>query len=63
MKLAIIVVLISFILVLTGGSALAANNPGHDTLYIEQQGDSELNGSLNVTTNVRITGNNTVSGL
>ncbi|KYK26676.1 hypothetical protein AYK26_07255 [Euryarchaeota archaeon SM23-78] len=25
------------------------NDPGHDTLYIEEQGDSELNGSLNIT--------------
>ena len=32
--------------------ASAANDPGHDTLYIEEEGDSELNGSFNVTGNL-----------
>jgi len=35
---------------------IAANDPGHDILYIEQNGDSELNGSFNVTTNVSLKG-------
>lgn len=34
--------------------ALADNDPGHDTLYIEEQGDSELNGSLNITSNLTL---------
>ena len=38
--------------------AIAANDPGHDSLYIEQQGDSELNGSLNISQNFTIKGGN-----
>ena len=33
----------------------AINDPGHDTLYVEQQGDSELNGTLNITNNLSLT--------
>ena len=28
--------------------ALAANDPGHDTLYLEESGEQNLTGSLNV---------------
>jgi hypothetical protein len=42
--------------------ALAANDPGHDTLYIESQGDSELNGSLNITQNLTVEGGRTIQG-
>ena len=35
---------------------IAANDPGHDILYIEQNGDSELNGSFNVTSNASLKG-------
>ncbi|KYK24447.1 hypothetical protein AYK26_06780 [Euryarchaeota archaeon SM23-78] len=35
---------------------LAQNDPGHDTLYIEEEGDSVLNGSLNITTNLSVDG-------
>jgi len=47
--------LITLILILTiPTSTHAANNPGHDQLYIEQQGDSELNGSLNITQQLKV---------
>jgi hypothetical protein len=54
--------------------ALAApNDPGHDTLYIEQQGSSELNGSMNITEDLKVAnrfystyldilGNNSIQG-
>ncbi|MBN2458678.1 hypothetical protein JXB28_00180, partial [Candidatus Woesearchaeota archaeon] len=35
---------------------MADNDPGHDTLYVEEQGDSEIDGSLNITGNVSIEG-------
>ena len=35
---------------------IAANDPGHDTLYIEEDGDSELNGTLNITDNMSVQG-------
>src|SRR4030042_1757034 len=35
------------------------NDPGHDTLYIEEQGDSELNGTFNVSLNVTTRGGST----
>ena len=38
--------------------AIAANDPGHDSLYIEEQGDSEINGSLNISQNFTIKGGN-----
>lgn len=34
--------------------ALAANDPGHDVLYIEQQGNSELNGTLNISQQLKV---------
>ena len=34
----------------------AQNDPGHDTLYIEEQGDSDLNGTLNITQNLTVNG-------
>lgn len=43
-------------LLLSSSPMLAANNPGHDTLYVEEQGDSLLNGSLNITANLSILG-------
>ncbi len=41
---------------------LAANDPGHDQLYIEQQGDSSLNGTLNITQNLSVEGGRTYEG-
>jgi len=35
---------------------IAANDPGHDTLYVEEQGDSDLNGTLNITENLTVNG-------
>jgi hypothetical protein len=32
----------------------AANNPGHDSLYIEQTGDSNLTGTLNISDELRV---------
>jgi hypothetical protein len=32
----------------------AANDPGHDVLYIEQQGSSELNGTLNISQQLKV---------
>ena len=49
-----IILMILLVIILSSAIALAENDPGHDILYIEQQGDSELNGSLNVTGNVSI---------
>jgi hypothetical protein len=34
--------------------ASAANDPGHDILYIEQQGSSELNGTLNISQQLKV---------
>jgi len=42
------------IILLLSLKVLAAHDPGHDQLYIEEQGNSELNGSLNITDNVSI---------
>jgi hypothetical protein len=44
-------------LIILSGSALAANNPGHDSLYIEQSGDSVLTGNLNITYLLTLEGN------
>jgi len=49
-----IILMILLAIILFSTIVLAENDPGHDILYIEQQGDSELNGSLNVTGNVSI---------
>ena len=46
------IIILSLIVIQT---ASAANDPGHDTLYIEQQGNSELNGTLNITQNLSLT--------
>ncbi len=35
-------------------AALGANDPGHDTLYIEQNGNSQLSGSLNITKDLEV---------
>ncbi len=51
------------VIALFSAQASAANDPGHDSLYIEQIGDSELSGSLNITQNLSIIGKTTVSGL
>jgi hypothetical protein len=37
--------------------AIAANNPGHDSLYIEQDGNSVVNGTLNITYLLTLEGN------
>jgi hypothetical protein len=44
-------------LIMLSGFALAANNPGHDTLYIEQSGDSVLTGNLNISYLLTVEGN------
>jgi len=49
-------VILLFAALLAMSIVLAANDPGHDTLYIEQQGDSELNGSFNVSYNASLKG-------
>jgi hypothetical protein len=55
MKRELISIIITLILLLISICAVAAaNDPGHDTLYIEQQGDSELNGTLNITNNLSL---------
>ena len=55
-------ILLTILLTLLSINVLAANDPGHDTLYIEQQGDSELNGTLNITSNVSVEGGRTYEG-
>jgi hypothetical protein len=46
----IILMLCSVMIILAAAMTSAVpNDPGHDTLYIEQQGDSSLNGSINIT--------------
>jgi len=42
------------ILILLLPVVIAPNDPGHDTLYIEQTGDSILTGNLNITADTRI---------
>jgi hypothetical protein len=49
-----IIILATIILLIIIQIASADNDPGHDTLYIEQQGDSELSGSLNITNNLSL---------
>ena len=44
-------------------SVLAPNDPGHDSLYIEQTGDSELTGKLNITSDLKVDGNQSIAGL
>jgi hypothetical protein len=44
------------IFLISVNSSYAANNPGHDSLYIEQEGDSQLNGTFNVTRNLSVSG-------
>lgn len=46
--------LICIVALLCLGSALAANDPGHDSLYIEQSGDSNLTGSLNISNELKV---------
>jgi hypothetical protein len=41
-----------FVTIILLATALAANDPGHDTLYIEEDGDSDLNGSFGVLGNL-----------
>ncbi|MBW2990904.1 hypothetical protein KY348_04315 [Candidatus Woesearchaeota archaeon] len=53
-KKAFFMSILLIILITLTSSVLAQNDPGHDTLYIEEQGDSELNGSFNVTGNATI---------
>jgi hypothetical protein len=47
-----IMTIIIIALTLVSLALAAVNNPGHDTLYIEQQGDSEINGTLNISGNL-----------
>ncbi|HJX05782.1 MAG TPA: hypothetical protein VJ461_03665, partial [Candidatus Nanoarchaeia archaeon] len=49
-------ILVSIVLILLSIPIMAENDPGHDTLYIEELGDSELNGSLNITNNLTVDG-------
>lgn len=46
--------LLGLMTLLVAAGALAANNPGHDVLYIEQSGDSELAGKLNISEDLRV---------
>jgi hypothetical protein len=48
------------IIILCIPSSLTANDPGHDILYIEQTGDSELEGKLNITDNTWLQGKSIV---
>jgi hypothetical protein len=49
-------ILFIIILLLLTTLVSAANDPGHDTLYVEEQGDSEINGSINITQNLSVDG-------
>lgn len=49
------IIIVILLLLISIYSTSAANDPGHDILYIEQQGDSELNGTLNITNNLSLT--------
>lgn len=54
MKKSIILLMLLTIMLLTTISAvIAANDPGHDTLYIEETGNSSLTGSLNVSSQLQ----------
>ena len=55
-KKSIILVMALLIAAMIIPAVFAANNPGHDSLYIEHQGDSQLNGTLNITQNISVTG-------
>jgi len=57
-----LLILLMVFLLLSVISSLAQNDPGHDSLYIEQTGDSVLTGSFNVTENVTVFGNVTLDG-
>ncbi|MFC1648430.1 hypothetical protein ACFL1B_03135 [Nanoarchaeota archaeon] len=49
-------IILIVVLLLTLAVALAQNDPGHDSLYIEQVGDSALNGTLNISENLTVRG-------
>ena len=36
-------------IIILSGLVLATNNPGHDSLYIEETGNSTITGNLNLT--------------
>jgi len=57
------ILLAALMLIISLVMSSAANDPGHDTLYIEEDGDSELNGSFNVSDNMKTKGNQTIQGL
>jgi hypothetical protein len=50
------IIIIVTILTLFSNLALAANNPGHDSLYIEEIGNSTITGRLNITDFVTLEG-------
>lgn len=66
-------VLIAAVALLVIGVTFAANDPGHDSLYVEETGDSNLTGSLNISNDLQVAnrvysayldiiGNGTVAG-
>jgi|GEM_PF-6885455 len=60
-NLIIEIIIIIIILSLFASIALAANDPGHDSLYVLKVGDT-ISGNLNISQNLTITQNMTVSG-
>ncbi|MCF8013322.1 hypothetical protein K9K83_03000, partial [Candidatus Woesearchaeota archaeon] len=62
-KIIITILFLTLFTSLLATNNLAQNNPGHDTLYIEQTGDSELTGNFNVTGNTTIQGIQTQNNL
>ncbi|MBU1198385.1 MAG: hypothetical protein KJ685_00975 [Nanoarchaeota archaeon] len=46
--------MILMMLIITLSIVIAANDPGHDTLYVEQTGDSEITGNLNISGNLSV---------
>jgi len=49
----VIMIILAILLALTT-AVLAANDPGHDTLYVEQTGDSLLTGNLNISDEFKV---------
>lgn len=63
MRIKKILTVFIFILALPFFVLAAPNDPGHDTLYIEQIGNSSLTGQLNISDELRITGLTQPGGL
>lgn len=54
MRLALLLLLLLIMLSYIVPLASSENDPGHDTLYIEQQGDSVLNGTINISQQLKV---------